>query len=265
MRRWLVLAALTTATPAWAQADEPRFCPNRPSIGASACTTDPGRVLVELSAADWQRQDDAGVRVDSVLFGDFQVRVGAGPSTEVQLSWTPLAYARERDRATGATSAATGVGDVRLGVRQNLRNPDGSGLSIAAEPYVLLPAGREPLGAGDWSAGVVLPVTYQLSESWDFGVTGELAAAVDADGDGRHAAYDVTFGLSRALTERWSVIAEAQVGRDEDPAGRSTLAVAAASLVYLPRPGLQFDLFAAAGLNRASPDFRFLTGAAILF
>lgn len=54
---WLLGAAMMTmGVPAHAE-DEPRFCPTRPSLGGSSCTTEPGRVHFEISALDWQRDD----------------------------------------------------------------------------------------------------------------------------------------------------------------------------------------------------------------
>lgn len=264
--RWLGAIALSAvAGPAWAQVDPPRFCPNRPDIGASSCTVDPGRVLFEISAVDWQREDGADEREDSVLFGDFQARVGLDPRTELQVSWTPYGRSRIRDKATGRVSVVEGVGDVRLGVRRALRNPDGTGLSIALEPFLRLPVGRDRLGAGDWGGGVVLPVNYELAPRVDLALTLEADAAVDGDGNGRHAAGSAAFGVGYALTDRIGTVAEVQVGRDDDPGGGSTLALAALSFVFQPRDGFQLDAFVAAGLNRSSPDFRFLTGAAFLF
>ncbi len=66
---------LTVAAPALAQS-EPRFCPNRPSLGTSTCTTDPGRVLAEVSGVDWQRSPEDGGKAESTLFGDLQLRTG---------------------------------------------------------------------------------------------------------------------------------------------------------------------------------------------
>lgn len=265
IKRWIAIAALVAAGPAWGQVDPPRFCPNRPDIGASSCTVDPGRVLFEISGVDWQREDDPETREDSVLLGDLQARVGLDRRTEVQVSWTPYGRSRVRDKATGRVSIVEGVGDVRLGVRRNLRNPGGEGLSIAVEPFVSLPVGRDRLGAGDWGGGVVVPINYEVAPRVDAGLTLELDAAVDGDGSGRHSAYSAAFGVGYALTERLGTVAEVQVGRDDDPAGGSTLALGALSLVFQPRDGFQLDMFAAAGLNRRSPDFRFLTGAAFLF
>ena len=149
MKRLAVTLVMLVAAPAAAQ-EGPRFCPNRPSLDTSTCTTDPGRVLAEVSGIDWQRDDADGTRQDTLLFGDAQLRTGIDSRTEVQIGWTPLAQVRTH-ASDGSVDTVTGVGDVRLGLRRNLHNPDGSGTSLALEGFVTLPTGRHDIGAGDWS------------------------------------------------------------------------------------------------------------------
>jgi opacity protein-like surface antigen len=257
--------AMLAATPALAQDDEPRFCPNRPSLGSSACTTDPGKIQVELSGIDWQRDDTADSREDTVLAGDLLVRFGLGNSTEAQIGWTGFGHVRTRDKLTGAIDTVDGVGDIRLALRQNLKSPDGSGFSFGVEPFVTLPVGREPIGDGDWGAGVVVPVTYNLTDAWNLAFTGQAEAAVDEDGHGRHFAYSGIAGLGYALSKQWTAVAELSLARDDDPIDSHTEAVAAGSLAWQPRTGLQFDVLGTVGLNHAAPDFRLVSGGAILF
>lgn len=264
MRRWLAVAALLAAAPAAAQ-DEPRFCPNRPDLGASGCVTAPGQVQVEFSGIDWQRDDDADAREDRIDYGDVLARFGVGPRTEVQVQWTPYARVRTRDKATGAVSRVAGVGDVRLAVRQNVTGPDGEGLSIAAEPFVVVPTGRSGIGDGDWSAGVVIPVAYDLGGGWSTGVTAQGGAQADEDGDGRHANVNAAFGLGHDFTDRFGATAEFYLERDDDPAGATTQAALAGSVAWQPGERTQIDLLAVAGLNRDTPDLRVVLGGAVLF
>src|SRR3546814_14077858 len=92
-----------------------------------------------------------------------------------------LGHVRERDRATGDRTGRTRTGDVTLALRQNLHSPDGSGFSLAILPYATLPLGGDGFGAGDWGAGLVVPVGFELG-TLSLGLLPNVAAAVDAGG-----------------------------------------------------------------------------------
>lgn len=256
-----VAALLTTGT---AQSQELRpFCPDRPGLGTPACTIDPGRVAIEMGALDWTVERDAATRTDTLVTGDILVRAGLSQTIEAQLGWTAFGGVRSRDLATGAIRRDRGTGDVTLALRGNLANPDGSGNSIAVMPFVTLPTGGPAIGAGDWGGGLIVPMSFALSDALSLSVTPRVEAAVDGDGKGRHAAYGSVIGLSASLTDALNATAEFQAMRDDDPAGRSTQALASLSLGWQPRDNLQFDIGAVGGLNAASPDFELYVGMAV--
>ena len=265
MKALLPVAALIVAAPAWAQADEPRFCPNRPSLGSSACITEPRHVQAEFSALDWQRDDTPDNRQDQVIAGDLLARIGVGPRTELQVGWTAYGDLRDRDKASGTIDSTSGVGDVTIGIRQNLRNPDGKGLSFGIQPFVTVPTGREPIGAGDYEFGVIVPVTYDLSDSLNVAFTGEVDDAADQERDGHHVEYSGILGLGYKLSDKVTAVGELSLAREDDPDDRRTIALAAGSLAWQPRDGLQLDVLAVAGLNREAPDVRLVLGGAVLF
>lgn len=262
MRYAVLAAALLVPMAAHAQ-DELDYCPARPGLGTPACTMAPGRVSVETALADWTLDKQGGDRNDTVLIGDTQVRIGLTDTIEAQVGWTPVGVVR--DRSGGVVDRATRTGDVTLGLKANLMNPDGSKLSIAVQPFVTLPVGRTPVGAGDWGAGVVVPVTYDLSKSVNLEIVPEVDAAVDEDGRGRHLAFSGVMGLGFALNDKLTLEIEGQAVRDEDPAGSSTQLFGAASLAWMVRDSLQLDIGGAAGLNRDAPDVELYAGIARRF
>jgi len=260
----LVAAALLFPIAAQAADGQDRdYCPARPGLGTPACTMAPGRVSVEISLGDWTLDKQGGDRTDTVLVSDTWVRIGLTDTIEAQLGWTPLGIVR--DRSGGTVDRVTRTGDVTLGFKANLRNPDGSGLSVAVQPSVTLPVGRAPVGAGDWGAGLVLPITYDLSKTINLEFTPEVDAAVDQDGRGRHLAYSGAVGVGIALNDALVFTLENQVVRDEDPSGTTTQDLASASLAWMPLKSLQLDVGAAAGLNRDSPDLEIYAGVARRF
>jgi hypothetical protein len=252
------LVALLVAVPAAAQ-DKPRdYCPARPGLGSPACTIDAGRVSVETSLVDWTLDPQRGDRTDTVLIGDTLVRIGVTGTVEAQIGWTPVGFVRER--SGGVVDRATRTGDVTLGLKANLASPDGSGLAIAAQPFVTLPVGRQPVGAGDWGAGLVVPVTYDLSKTVNVQFVPEVDAAVDQDGRGRHFAASAVVGVGIGLNDKLTVEVEGEMLRDDDPAGKTTQDLAAVSLAYKATDDLQLDVSGIAGLNRDAPDVELLAG-----
>ncbi len=263
--------ALAAALPAAAQGGgagdegDVRFCPNRPSLGASGCTTLPGQVQVEMSGVDWTRDRQDGEQSDTLLYGDVVARIGVSRNAEVQVGWTPYGSARTRDLASGAVSRIAGPGDVTLGFRRALSHPDGKALSAAVQPYVTLPVGGQAIGAGDWSAGMVVPVYYQIDDRWSIDFTGQAAAQADQDRHGRHLDVSGVVGLGYALSDAVTAVAELSADRDDDPMGATTQTLAAVSLAWQPTKRTQIDLLLVGGLNDAAPDARVVLGGAVAF
>lgn len=264
LRSVLPLAALALAAPACAAEDRRDLCPDRPGLGTPACTLDAGAVMLEVGIADWTLDRDMGSRADSFAFGDALLRAGLTPSLEVQLGWAMLGHARERDRATGEVTRRTGTGDITLALRQNLHNPDGSGFSAAFMPYATLPVGGEGVGAGDWGAGLVVPIGFELG-SISLGLSPHLDAAVDGDGDGRHLAYGSVAGVGFSVSDDISMTAELSLTRDRDPDGHATEALAGLSAGWQVDDDSQWDIGANIGLDRDSPDVELYFGFARRF
>jgi len=251
--------------PSVAQAEDRGYCPTRPGLGTTPCTIEPGHVSLETALVDWTLEDDSAQRLDTLLIGDSFVRVGLTESIEAQFGWTPFGRVRSRDKLSGAIDAANRTGDITIGLKANLRHPDGAGFSIAVQPFVTIPVGRTPLGAGDWGAGVVVPVTFDLSETVNLATSTEIDAAVDADGHGRHFAASETIGLGIKLGTQLTASVEAQLLRDHDPAGFTTQGLASVSLAWMVRDNLQLDVGGVRGLNQDSPDFEFYLGVSRRF
>jgi hypothetical protein len=257
--------ALLMLISAAAQAEDRAYCPTRPGLGTTPCTIAPGHVSVETALTDWTLSQDSTQRSDTVLIGDSFVRVGLTDAIEAQVGWTPFGHVRTRDKLAGTVDSSSGVGDVTLGVKTNLRHPDGSGVSIAVQPFVTLPVGGATLGAGDWGAGMVVPVTFDLSDTVNFATTTEFDAAVDGDGHGRHFAASETLGLGFKLSKALTASVEGQVLHDEDPAGKTTQDLASLSLAWAAKDDLQFDVGGVAGLNRDAPDIELYLGVSRRF
>jgi Putative MetA-pathway of phenol degradation len=260
MRFLPAFALLALAVPAHAELRD--FCASRPGLGTPACTVDPGHVVVEIGLTDWTLEQDADQRTDTLLFGDTLVRVGLDDRTEVQVGWTPYGHVRTRDKASGLVTRAGSTGDVTLGLRRSLSGPDGP---VAIQPFVILPVGGSAIGAGDWGAGVIVPIGFDLGHDIQLALSPEIDAAVNESGSGRHLSYGSVIGLSAPLARGLSGAIEFQAVRDEEPTGSATQALASLSLAWLIDPNTQLDVGGVAGLNRDSPDAEVYFGIARRF
>lgn len=246
-----IAACALAVTPA--RGEELRdFCPDRPGLGTPACTIDPGHFDIELGIADWTLDKAPDSRTDTIEAGQLLVRIGLTDSLEAQLGWTAFGHVRTLDRSTGSVDHISGIGDLTLALRQNLRSPDGSGFSLAVMPFATLPTGGEAIGAGEWSAGMLVPLSYDLGEGVQLGLTGRIEAAADEDRDGRHLAYGAVAGLSVPLSDALGATFEIAASRDEDPAGHKTEWLAGISAGWMADDDLQLDAGANVGLHAAA-------------
>lgn len=246
-----LLFALLALASMPALAEERDFCADRPGQATPPCTVEPGRVMVETGVVDWTHDRNTQHTNDTVSLADILVRTGIGETAEIQLGWQAYGFAHERDRASGVVSHSQGTDDVTLALQKGLAKPNGP---VAIRAFVTLPTGGATLGAGDWGAGAMLPMAFDLSDTVELDLTPEVDAAVDTDGNGRHLAYGSVVGLGFSLSDHLSIALDAALFRDDDPTGHITTATAGASLAWMLGKNTQFDMGAIVGLNRNTPD-----------
>lgn len=261
----LLAAILVPVVSGNARAQDRDYCPDRPGIGVPACTMAPGQFSLEVGLGDWTLDRNQDERQDVILVGDTLLRYGIADHAEVQLGWSSLGFSRTRDRTTGQVEHRDGTGDVTLAVKRNLIHPDGSGFAAALLPFVTLPVGREPIGAGDWGAGLAVPMTYELSDRLSLESTSSFDAAVDEDGHGRHFAFEEVVGANFKLSEQLTATAEYQITADRDPEGHHLAHLSGLSLAWQPGKDLQLDLGANAGLDHDAPDAELYFGVSRRF
>lgn len=238
------------------------LCTERPGLTTAACIVDPGRVQMEIGLTDWERMKDEDQRQDTLTLGDIQLRYGLAARTEVQLSWSAYVRTETRDYQTGILEHGHGTGDVTIGLKQNFKHPQekANGLAVGILPYVTLPAGTNQGGDGDWSAGLVAPLSYKFNDTLTLAISPRAEAAVDEDRSGRHFAYGAAAGFQISLTEKLRLSPEAEIMRDRDPEGGATMASAALSLAWRIEEMTQLDVQCVSGLNSVTPDVRLAVG-----
>lgn len=264
MRTLILLAATMVAVPAQAQGLRD-FCADRPGLGTPACTLDPGRTMVEVGLADWTLDRSGPQQTDTVTFADTLIRIGLDAKTEAQVGWTTFGIQRQGDAVAGSVDRSRSIGDVTLALRRNVSSPDGTGFSLAVMGVATLPAGGQTIGAGDWGASLLVPVSVDLPGNLNLQLTPEIDAAVDEDRHGRHPAYGSVVGLQVPVGRTLSATGELSVFRDDDPIGHATKSIAGLSIGWQKGRNLQFDAGANVGLNRTTDDLELYVGIARRF
>ena len=259
-RRAALAAFLLLVGAAPAHADDREFCANRPGLNTPPCTLSPGVVVVETGLAAIARSAGGGAIDDKLTFGDLLVRVGVAQSAEIEVGLT--SFVRDRQRDAGGVSTTRGVGDMVVAFRRGIAGPNGP---IALHAFVTVPAGKSGIGAGDWGAGLIVPMQFDLGHQFQIALSPEIDAAVNASGSGRHVQYGSVIGLSHPLTKTVGLTGELAAFRNEEPTGHETVAQAAASLAWQVLKDWQLDLEGDAGLSRAAPDYQVKLGFAHRF
>ncbi len=250
------------ATPALAQEQLRALCGDRPGLGSSTCIVDAGHVQVETGLS-WTRTDGFREREDVFLAGDTLLRLGLDDRTEVQLGFTAFGYARTRTAVS--VDEESGIGDVTLALRRNLMSSDGSGTNAAVQAYATLPTGGEAVGAGDWSAGILLPFGFDLSDTLSVAFTPQASIEPDSDGEGHHASFGGSAGVGMTLSDRVGAAVDLAIIHDDDPAGSSTEALLGLSLTLGLSGNVQIDAGLNLGLNDDSPDTELYAGIVTRF
>jgi hypothetical protein len=252
------LAALLFSAPA--HAEDREFCADRPGFDTPPCTLAPGSVMVETGLAAIAHTSGGGAIDDTLTFGDTLVRVGVAQSAEIEVGLT--SYVRDRQRDASGVSTTRGVGDMVVAVRRGIAGPNGP---IALHAFVTLPTGKAGIGAGDWGAGLIVPMQFDLGHKFQASLSPELDAAVNAIGSGRHVRYGAVFGLSHPLSKAVGLTGEFIAFRNQEPTGHETEVQAAGSLAWQVSKDWQFDLEGDAGLSKAAPDYQVKLGFAHRF
>ncbi len=257
--------ALLIGAPA-AASDLRDLCPDRPGNATPPCIVDAGHVQVETALTDWTHDRRDGVATDAFAFAATEVRIGLTPTLEAEVSWSPFNSFTLRDHNTGARQHAQGVGDVTFGFRQSLANPDGKHTSVAIQPFLTAPTGKDGIGQNGWSGGVLLPFAAELGGGFGLGATPEVDWSVNSADGGHHATYTGVVSLSHPLGAATAGV-ELWASRDDDPAGAATQATADFTIAWTPKsaPNVQFDAAVNAGLNRDTPRVEMYVGVSRRF
>jgi hypothetical protein len=253
-RAAIVLLTLLTSPLARAEDLKP-ICPDRPGRGTSPCTLDLGHAQFELGLFDDSFQHRSGVTTDTDNVGSLLAKWGASERIDVEAGMAFYQQLRMHD-ASGTTTIS-GVGDLFLHAKYNPL-ADGA-FALVLDPFLKLPTASGGMGNGAVEGGLVLPMAYDLGNSWSLAMTPELDLLLNASGSGSHVNLVDVVGLGRGFGPL-TLGAELWTSQNLDPAGTVRQYSFDLDAAWLADNDTQLDGGLNIGLNRATPDLEIYFG-----
>jgi hypothetical protein len=215
-----------------------------------------GHAQFELGLFDDSLQHRSGVTVDADNIGSLLAKWGVSDRMDFEAGLA--LYQRQRVHDASGTQIMSGVGDLFLHAKYNPLTTDGP-FTLALDPILKLPTASGGLGDGAVEGGLVLPMGYDLGNSWSLSMTPEVDVPLNATGRGYHANLVNVVGLGRSFGP-YSLGVELWTGQNLDPAGTISQYSFDVDATWLINNDTQLDSGVNIGLNRATPDVEFYFG-----
>jgi hypothetical protein len=211
---------------------------DRPDQTESPYTVPPGWVQVESSLVSYSRSLSTAERAESFDWAASVVKFGLTQHMDLQMVLTPWIQSRE----AGQPSLA-GFGDVQLRLKWNLVGNDEGTFAAAVMPYLHAPTASAGLGSTTWEGGLLVPMTWQIS---DKSYIATMAfAGINRSADQRHRLEPgASVAVGTALSERLGGYLEAWAQRSRSTASGTLLSVDG-GLTFAVTDDIQLD----AGVN----------------
>ena len=244
----IIALALSGAAAVTSAAGEPSATPYRPTVSTPANLSEPGWLELELggqrnSGGDSTRRDSVPYTLKYAFTPDWGVRVGGD-------AWV-------QEVGTDG-SRLSGFGDTALIVKRRFALNDNAAFGL--EGGVNVPTAKD--GLGNEKADYLLTGIYStdLGEyHTDLNLSATRLGRIGTGESRWQTAWAAS--LSRAFGDRWGVAAEFS-GTYRKSVPSTAQILGAVSYNYSKR--VVFDVGAAAGLNRASPDWSVFAGVTLL-
>lgn len=169
---------------------------DRPDTTESPATVDAGRLQVEMSFFDFERDRQDGRTTNTWNFAATNLKLGLTHNVDLQFVFDALTY--ERVGGGGApVTETTGFGDVQVRVKVNLWGNDpaeGEDTAFGVMGFVKIPTGTD-LSNDHVEGGWMFMLGWDGGESWSLGFMAQIDAVYDEAEDD----YDAEFLHTAAL------------------------------------------------------------------
>jgi hypothetical protein len=226
---------------------------DRPDFTESPVTVDRGRSQIESSFVTFSRNDDAGIRTESLGLMESNLKLGLTDVTDLQLVFTP--YIRETTISGGVRSIVEDAGDVTVRLKRNLWGIAEGPTAFGLLPFLKIPTGTA-VSNGEWEGGLAAPFLWRGGERWDMGAQAQVDRVYDAGDDAMDWEFSHTLVLGLGLTEKLGVYLE-YVGIAGDHPYDSYFS---GGVTYALGEFIQLDAGTLVGLNESADDLTLFSG-----
>ncbi len=214
---------------------------DRPDTTESPRTVDKGRFQIEVEIGS--------VTVDggrkSYSLGETNLKCGLDDSTDIQFV-LPL--------YNHIAGGAEGFGDMQIRVKRNLWGNDSGDTALAVMPYVQLPTASNGIGDDETQGGVIIPLGFEGSGGWSYGVQVQFDLIADPIGSGHNFSFLTSATAARSLTERLGAFFEVVAIIGEGTAATSEQYFNS-GLTWAVSDTVQLDSGVRIGLSNDAEDF----------
>ena len=231
------------------------FCTDRPTKSTSPCTVDAGHFQLETDLFNVTVDRGGGQTTTTWLASNPTLKFGLTTAIDVEANVAPYVSVTQTDRASGARSHVSGVGDLFIRAKWALLGDDGGAVALAISPFVKLPTASHDIGNGAVEGGLIAPININLPAGWSLVIDPEVDVLRNAADDGRHLNIAGLLSFSRGLSKTLTASAELWSATNFDPQGTQTQISGDVGLAYVPAgaPDWQWDGGVNFGLNRQTP------------
>jgi Putative MetA-pathway of phenol degradation len=256
-RAALVLGLVLLPLGAGAAEVEP-ISPDRTSAATGTSTVGAGAVQLESGVA-YGRERIAASPTERRFGVELAVRVGLTERLEVGFTGEPVVVRRAGDNVTDH-------GDFGLTAKYRfLDAAEGSWLpSLAVLPFVTLPVNEPPLGSGKTDVGALLLASFGLPAHFNLDLNGGLVAVGQSRPSGYLLQGVVAGGLSRDLSDRFTLFGDVLYASRDERAGRDRVSLDAGVIVR-PTPAVALDASIVTTLAGSGPEWTLRGGVSVRF
>ena len=241
------LAPRSHAQPCGANAQSP-IATDRPQITNSSIVVPCGSLQFENGFQETGSENER-----SFDLPETSVRLGIANKTELRLTAPDYFF-----NSSTASGFATGLGDLSLGLKQQL-GPRG-GFDVSLIPSVSLPAGASAISSHGYDPTIQLPWSRALTKNWTS--AGMFSLAWPTELGRRNLTGQSSLYFDRQLTPIWDAYVEYSGAFPQRGGPQHLIDFGTA---YKPTPHQQLDVHYGLGLSSATPDHFLGIGYSVRF